>query len=521
MACPSTTCTVDALTNGTSYTFTVAAQNSVGWSPESPSSASATPDAVPDPPAAPTVVAGDGSVDVSWSVPANHGSAIVAYDVEISPKPGDPRNPSTIRVTTTSARFAGLVNGDMYTVRVRAHNASPQPGPWSEWSGPAVPAGVPAAPRGLVVSPVDAGRVQVSWLIPANNGSPLVGYQLVVDGGGTTRTFTPAANATSYVVDAQNGVEYTFTLRAQNAIGLSAPTTVQGSTFGVPDAPRVTSVAGQSGGAYGQGTVKVTLSPGGDGGSPITSYKIVRVDNGQTFEVTSPEATVSGLVGGQSVSFQAQACNQRGCGAWSSAVSASPRPQTVPGSVPGLALDVTTDATGQPVSASASWSAPDWAGGTAERQYRVVWSVDGEVVQTTTALSAQLTQNLPTLGDARPSAKISVTVSASTTVGAGAGVSADKTVTWVAGPAQPANLRASVGGANGNTFTGTWDPVPGAVGYRYEVVRNDGITTGVMSTSQTTASAQLAFGGNNQVFFRVCAVAADGRTSSWAQVQAF
>ncbi|HWJ83823.1 MAG TPA: Ig-like domain-containing protein, partial [Cellulomonas sp.] len=48
--CASTTCTFDGLTNDTEYTFTVAAQNEVGWSDPSPASLPARPDAVPDAP---------------------------------------------------------------------------------------------------------------------------------------------------------------------------------------------------------------------------------------------------------------------------------------------------------------------------------------------------------------------------------------------------------------------------------------------------------------------------------------
>ncbi len=425
-ACPSTTCTLESLNNGTSYTFTVAAQNAVGWSAESPSSAAATPDAVPDAPGAPTVVGGNGSVDVSWSAPPNHGSAIASYDVEISPRPNDPADPATIRVTTTSARFTGLTNGRSYTVRVRAHNAAPQAGPWSDWSAPAVPIGVPNAPAGLAVAPVNTGQLQVTWQTPANNGTPLGVYQLTVEGAGRSRSFAPAPDATSYVVDAENGVQYTFTLRASNAVGLSAPATTQGSTFGVPEAPRVISAVGQVGGAYRQGTAVVTLSPQGDGGSPITSYQ-VKVNNDQVFTVTGTEATITGLVGGLSASIQAQACNQRGCGAWSGAVGTSPLPQTVPGTV-NLNLDVATDGTGQPVQAWASWSPPDWAGG-ADRQFRVRWLVDGQVISetTTTATSAQLTEGIPVLGEGRPSVTISVSVTAETSVGAGAPVQKDWT----------------------------------------------------------------------------------------------
>ncbi|MCL2090640.1 MAG: fibronectin type III domain-containing protein [Micrococcales bacterium] len=524
VACPSTTCTVDGLTNGTSYTFTVAAQNAVGWSPESPSSASAAPDAVPDTPAAPTVVGGDKSVDVSWSAPANNGSPIKSYELRISPPPEDPRYPSTIRATTTRAQFDGLTNGLSYTVQVRAYNDASDPSLWSEWSGPAVPAGVPNAPGGLAVAPANAGQLQLTWQAPSNNGAPLESYQLTVDSaGGASRSFAPAANATSYTVDAENGVQYTFTLRASNAVGLSASATVQGSTFGVPEAPQVTSVVGQVGGAYGNGTAQVVLSPRGDGGSPITYYNL-RDSNERLSTTTSTETTISGLMGGQAVSVQAQACNSRGCGIWSGRTSASPQPQTRPGSV-NLSLDVTSDAAGQPVQAQASWSIPAqdavfWAGGS-DRQYRVRWSVDGQTVSetTTTTRNAQLTQGLPVLSEGRPSANITVTVTATTSVGAGEPEQRDWTVSWVAGPAAPANLRVVI--TDGNVFTGTWNRVDGAVRYEWTVYRTDGEVTRSGSTTDMSGSATVEHGANNRVIFQVRAVGADGRTSSWTSVQAY
>jgi hypothetical protein len=331
-------------------------------------------------------------------------------------------------VTTTSARFTGLTNGRSYTVRVRAHNAAPQPGPWSDWSAPAVPVSVPDAPGGLAVAPVAAGQLQVTWQAPASHGAPLGSYQLTVDGAGGSRSFAPAANVTSYAVAVENGVQYTFTLRASNAVGQSAPATVQGSTFGVPDAPWVVSVVGQAGGAYGQGEATVTVSPPQrDGGSPITSYQ-VRASNGQLVTMTGTETTVTGLSGGQNVTVQAQACNQRGCGAWSNTLASLPTPQTAPGSVDSLNLEVRSDAQGRPVSASASWSPPDWAGGADGRQYRVRWFVNGQLVSeaTTTACGADLTEGLSQLGE-DGAGTISVTVAAETSVGAGADAQKDWT----------------------------------------------------------------------------------------------
>ncbi len=70
-----TSFTVNGLTNGTAYTFTVAAINAVGTGPDSAASGAVTPTAPvqASPPGAPTSLvgtAGDGSVALSWAAPS-------------------------------------------------------------------------------------------------------------------------------------------------------------------------------------------------------------------------------------------------------------------------------------------------------------------------------------------------------------------------------------------------------------------------------------------------------------------
>ncbi|MCL2467656.1 MAG: fibronectin type III domain-containing protein [Micrococcales bacterium] len=500
--CPSTTCVVSGLSNGTTYTFTVAARNAVGWSPESEPSSAGTPDAVPDAPRAPTVTAGNGSVDATWAAPGANGSAIGSYDVEISPRPDSPNNPATIKVSTTSARFSGLTNGRAYTVRVRAHNSSPTPGPWSDWSVAVTPVNAPDAPRGLAASPLGDGQLQVTWQRPPDNGMPLLEYELVVAGGGTSTIYHPAVDATSQAVTAQNNVQYTITLRARNALGWSAPATTQGSTFGVPGAPQVTEAVGQVGGASGQGTVRVTLSPGADGGSPITSYQ-VRVNNGAAVTLNGTSGTVGGLQGGQAAVVYAMACNQRGCSTWSAGVPAVPTPQTVPGAVGGLRVDVAANGS----EATANWSAPDWGGGTGQ-QYRVVWKVNGDEVTstTTTALTARLTQGLP--------GSVTVTVSAVTSVGGGPDASASAAANVVE-PAAPANVWVT---DLGSPIGFAWDAVPGATGYDWIIYR-DGTEAASGSTTRTSQTASVENAAGSALVILVRAVV-DGRPSSWTQVRA-
>jgi hypothetical protein len=106
---PSTSTTVNNLTAGTTYTFTVTASNAGGPGPPStPSSVAATPDAK--------------SAIVSWAVPASDGgSAITGYSV--TPFIGFAAQATTSAgASATSVRVPNLTVGTSYTFRVSATN---------------------------------------------------------------------------------------------------------------------------------------------------------------------------------------------------------------------------------------------------------------------------------------------------------------------------------------------------------------------------------------------------------------
>ena len=115
------TITVSGLTNGTPYTFTVTATNTIGTSAASAASSLVTPLGSPSSPTITGVVSGNAQVAVSFTAPSsNGGSAITSYTATSSPGglTGTVSQSGSGSITVT-----GLTNGTGYTFTVTATNA--------------------------------------------------------------------------------------------------------------------------------------------------------------------------------------------------------------------------------------------------------------------------------------------------------------------------------------------------------------------------------------------------------------
>jgi len=119
------TCTDAGLAGGTAYYYKVSAVNSIGEGSQS-SEASATPAAVPSQVTGLSATAGNAQVALSWTAPANNGSAITSYKVYR----GASSNGETLLAAggcsglgnVLTCTDAGLANGTAYYYKVSAVN---------------------------------------------------------------------------------------------------------------------------------------------------------------------------------------------------------------------------------------------------------------------------------------------------------------------------------------------------------------------------------------------------------------
>jgi len=89
----------------------------------------------------PNAIAGNGSITITWTAPADHGCrAIDSHTVEYSGNGGASWSRVTVPASPTSATVSGLVNNMAYRVRVAATNSCGT-GPFADAGNPVVPIG--------------------------------------------------------------------------------------------------------------------------------------------------------------------------------------------------------------------------------------------------------------------------------------------------------------------------------------------------------------------------------------------
>ena len=183
----------------------------------------------------------------------------------------------------------------------------------------------PGAPR---LNSVRDATVVLSWDAPANNAAVITGYEVTQSPGGTVTT-CPATTCT--IAGLTNDTEYTFAVRARNAVGWSpfGPASAVARPDQVPEPPAAPTV--EFGDGELSGTWPVPASPG----SPVSTYTVqispAPVNGPATVTTSTPNVVFRGLANGTGYTMRVKAHNRAdGDSGWG-ATSRVEVPAGVPG----------------------------------------------------------------------------------------------------------------------------------------------------------------------------------------------
>ena len=227
--CSSTVCVVSDLIVGRSYSYTVTAVNDVGESAHS-ASASVTISGVPSRPAQPSATAGNATIDVSWTAPADNGSPITGYTVTATTANGPAGSCST--TGATSCTIPGLRNGQDYTVTVVARNAKGESpassGAQATPTAPRVGPDQPTITNGTTIQQRDGNGalLTITWSL-GSSGSAEWG-ETVVSVNGMTKKVPGGQTST------QMTVPYGMTLTAYVTVSNKNGDTATSSGYVIP-----------------------------------------------------------------------------------------------------------------------------------------------------------------------------------------------------------------------------------------------------------------------------------------------
>lgn len=381
----------NALTTGTTYTFSVTATNDLGTSAASVPSLPVLIGNTASAPQNLTGTVGDSQVELNWAEPQTFGdTAISGYRIE---RATSLSGPWTVQIANTGdaqthRTITGLTNGQNYYFRVSAINSS---GPGAQvTSSVLMPGAVAAAPTSVVASGIQVSptSITVNWTAPVDPvGYPVTGYVVTAMPGGM-KCAVPTATVTCTYAGLNAlpaGTNYTFSVVAQNGIGSSA-SSISSSPYllGVPaGTPLNVSAVPTSGGAM------VSWNPPtNDGGTAITGYRVQYSASGTgpwstavaNTGTVNPQYQVTGLSNGIAYFFRVTAINSSGLGA-----DATSTLSYFPGTIPSAPSNVVASGVHASPSSTAtvSWTAPIVATGSEITGYTVTALPGGMTCQST------------------------------------------------------------------------------------------------------------------------------------------
>ena len=366
--------TVTGLTRGTSYSFQVAAVNAAGTGVPSPkSSPPVTPRAAPGIPDKISGILGDGQVTLSWTAPADNGSAISNYIVQSCTNNPTICSPVVRDVSPTASQIVTkLSNGTPYTFKVQAVNEAGSSSAIT--SLPYTPRRAPDAPTDVEAKADNTGGVDVSWTVPLFDGGSVI-TDYVVEYATATTDYVVFADGvgtgnSAKVTGLKPGVEYTFRVAAKNIAGQGAYSAESLEAIAtartVPGAPTATASSTRD------SAIELEwkfVAPETDGGSEITQYDVewakIGTSDWSRAAYNFRTTRIEGLEIGKQYKFRTTASNDAGAGRYSAEVVAIP--QKPPKSVTNLTYQLTSSSGVQTL--ALNWKAPLDTGGAPLTKY--------------------------------------------------------------------------------------------------------------------------------------------------------
>ena len=351
--------TLSGLTNGTQYDVQMRAGNAAGdgsWS----DTRQGTPETVPEAPTVDSLEAGDTTLKVTWSPPADTGGGTLeSYNLRHIPNDETDKSDATgpwITVTgvgdlaNREYTITDLTNGVLYDVQLQAVT-SVDPGPWSGTSS-----GTPRTTPGAVGAPSLAPGNQsltVSWSVPSDDGGAApTSYDLryiltseyeTVDANWTEQTDVGTSSSMQETISGlDNGTGYDVQVRAVNSAGDGDWSDASSSTPRTrPSAPTIDTVT------VGSSQLSVAWSTSPDnGGDAVSSYDLRYIKSEATSrdddlweKLTTVGSLnirvhiVENLENGTEYEVQVRAVNGAGGDAWSASGFGTPAATGAPTNV--------------------------------------------------------------------------------------------------------------------------------------------------------------------------------------------
>ena len=315
-------------------------------------------DAPPVPPDAIATVTATASTtsqsaaDLSWSAPADNGSAITGYNVYRSTDGGTTFTLVANTANTTYEYIEPYRGGEGRSFNVRAVNAGGEGPNASAYGSANLSDSPPSAPTGLTATALAGYGLRVEFTAPAFTGNQdITDYEIgYIKPPSFSENLVLTGNLTQYTLDftsTDSGSLLDLRVRAINSVGNGEWSSVVTSPA-IGDVPSAPDFFSASTSTTSQGAVSLSISVANGNGSSVTSYD-VQYDLDGTF--ASPTTTnytdqpgsgafdkaITGLAGGVLHYARVRFVNAIGNGSWSSSANTYAS-STPPGQVTGFSV---------------------------------------------------------------------------------------------------------------------------------------------------------------------------------------